>query len=141
MLKIVVLDETLAVAGQPEEGDFAQIAQQGFKSVINNRPDGEPGALGQALETQLAQAAGLDYRYIPMTMNSLSPYLVNEFHAALAELPKPILAHCRSGTRCALLWAIDTTSSGALAVDEALEKTAAEGYDLSGMRSAIESLS
>jgi sulfide:quinone oxidoreductase len=29
---------------------------------------------------------------------------VAEFKAALAELPGPVLAYCRSGTRCRLLW-------------------------------------
>ncbi len=141
MLKIIPLDDIIAVAGQPEEGDFAQIAQQGFKSVINNRPDGEAGALGTVLESELARQAGLDYRYIPMTMASLNPYLVNEFHAAVAELPKPILAHCRSGTRCALLWVIDTVGSGAVSADEALDKAAGQGYDLYAMRPAVDALS
>ena len=30
-------------AGQIEPTDVAEIAQQGYKSIINNRPDGEEG--------------------------------------------------------------------------------------------------
>ena len=29
---------------------------------------------------------------------------VEDFRAAVADLPTPLLAYCRSGTRCANLW-------------------------------------
>jgi uncharacterized protein (TIGR01244 family) len=46
--------------------DMQEIAEQGFKSVINNRPDGEGGASQptSAEMAKAAQAAGLQYSYL-----------------------------------------------------------------------------
>ena len=35
----------------------------------------------------------------------ITPDALAEFDKALQDLPKPILAYCRSGTRCTMLWA------------------------------------
>ena len=40
MAKIIQLEPDVAVAPQLVEADFAEIAARGFRSVVNNRPDG-----------------------------------------------------------------------------------------------------
>jgi sulfide:quinone oxidoreductase len=81
--------------------DMQEIAEQGFKSVINNRPDGEGGA-SQPTSTQMekaAQAAGLHYSYLPVISGQITEAQTAEFAALLASQPGPILAFCRSGAR------------------------------------------
>jgi uncharacterized protein (TIGR01244 family) len=132
VVEIRKLDESVSVAGQPTEADFAEFARLGFRSVINNRPDGEDGAPGTETEALWAAKYGLEYRHLPMTAASLAPQTVSDFGDALEDMPGPVLAHCRSGTRCSILWSIDAVGRRQEAVEDVLETTAGAGYDLSG---------
>ena len=85
---------------------MAQAAAAGFKSVINNRPDFEHGP-DQPAHADLqaaALAAGLEYRFQPVDARYQSPQEIAAFAQLLAELPRPILAFCRSGNRCTRLF-------------------------------------
>ncbi len=53
-----------------------------------------------------AKAAGLKARYIPVVAGQISDEDVAAFGAALAELPGPVLAYCRSGARSTALWSL-----------------------------------
>jgi sulfide:quinone oxidoreductase len=97
----------ISAAGSLDRADIERLAQQGVRTIINNRPDGEDaGQLPAAEAARLAAAHGIAYHHIPITMASLSPADVDAFAAVLARAPQPIVAHCRSGTRSALLWAL-----------------------------------
>ena len=88
------LNDDLSVAPQLEPQAMQLAAQAGFKSVINNRPDFEAGPeqpTSAAIEAA-ARAAGLEYRYLPVSPMVQTPEEVARFAALLAELPKPILA-------------------------------------------------
>lgn len=89
---------------QPEQ--LAELAARGFKSVINNRPDGEGGAEqpASAAIASAAGAAGLEYAYLPVVAGKITPGEVETFSRLLEQLPKPILAFCRSGTRAGMLY-------------------------------------
>ena len=100
------LTDDFAVTGQLRPGDVDALAAAGFGAIICNRPDGEApdepqfDAVGDA-----ARQAGLQARYIPVSNQvGLTPENVADMKAALAELPKPILAYCRSGARSAKLY-------------------------------------
>ena len=94
------------VAPQLTPAAMAQAAAAGFKSVINNRPDFEHGP-DQPAHADLqaaALAAGLEYRFQPVDARYQSPQEIAAFAQLLAELPRPILAFCRSGNRCTRLF-------------------------------------
>jgi hypothetical protein len=62
-MKVAKLTPFLAVSPQLAEADLGALAAQGFRAVINDRPDGE--AEDQPARTALAAAAqrvGLEYR-------------------------------------------------------------------------------
>lgn len=89
---------------RPEQ--LAELAARGFRSVINNRPDGEGGAeqpTSAAIE-RAAGSAGLEYAYLPVVSGKITPGEVETFSRLLEQLPKPILAFCRSGTRSGILY-------------------------------------
>lgn len=95
-----------SVAPQLTPEAMAQVAQAGFKSVVNNRPDFE-GGTDQPTSAQMEQAAvaaGLQYRHLPVAGGYQSPEEIAAFHALLQSLPKPILAFCRSGARSGKLY-------------------------------------
>src|SRR5947207_8606071 len=97
----------VSAAGRLDQRDIEALADAGVKTIINNRPDGEdPGQLDAAEARRTAEARGIAYHHIPVTAASLSRADVDAFGAVLAAAPKPIVAHCRSGTRSSLLWAL-----------------------------------
>lgn len=100
----------LCVAGQLDPAAMAWAAQAGFKSVINNRPDfeGGPDQPTSAAIEAAAVAAGLSYAYLPVAPNAQTPQEIARFAELLAELPKPILAFCRSGARSGKLYQATT---------------------------------
>jgi len=100
------LSADVCVAAQLDPGAMAWAAQAGFKSVINNRPDFEGGAdqpTSAAIEAA-AVAAGLRYAYLPVAPAVQTPAEIARFAELLTELPKPVLAFCRSGTRSGKLY-------------------------------------
>ncbi len=100
------LHSSLAVAGQLSPGDMAAIREAGFSSVINNRPDGEGGP-SQPSHSEIkaaADAVGLHYVYQPVISSQMTMDDVHRFHEHLEALPKPVLAFCRTGTRCTRLF-------------------------------------
>ncbi|GAA4009774.1 TIGR01244 family sulfur transferase [Sphingomonas swuensis] len=128
------LDERTLVAGQIDVADLEEARRQGVTMVVNNRPDGEDE--GQPTSDSLqaaAEAAGLDYRHIPIA-RGMGPAQIEEMHSAMSELGEggKMLAFCRSGMRSTLAWAVACRENG-VARDE-LERRAAEaGYSLSAV--------
>jgi uncharacterized protein (TIGR01244 family) len=110
-LPINSLSETFAVAPQLSPEDMQAVADAGFKSVIINRPDLEGGAdqPSSADVMAAARAAGLSVEYQPVVSGSMTADDVARFAALLKELPQPILAYCRTGTRCSHLFQAATT--------------------------------
>ena len=105
-LQVQPLGLQLSVAGQLGAADMALAAQAGFKSVINNRPDfeGGPDQPTHADIEAAARAAGLAYAFLPVGPAYQSPQEIERFAELLAELPAPVLAFCRSGTRSGRLY-------------------------------------
>jgi len=139
MTPIAKLEDDFYAAPQPSEDDFAEFAAQGIKTIINNRPDDEePGQMSAARGRELAEKHGMEYHHIPMTVPTLSPELIAQFEKVVTTAPRPIVAHCRSGTRSCVLWSLTEAGRGARSVDETLTCAASGGYDLSQMRPMIE---
>lgn len=100
------IDEALCVHAQVQPEDMPAIAAAGFRSIVNNRPDFEAGP-DQPTSAQLeaaARQAGLAYRYLPVTPMGHTAEQIRGMASAVAELPKPVLAFCRSGRRSAVLY-------------------------------------
>lgn len=100
------LSSDFAVAPQLLPEDMHAVAQAGYKSVIINRPDYEGGA-GQPTSADVmaaAKAEGLRIEYQPVVSGAMTQQDVERFSQLLDELPAPVLAYCRSGTRCTHLY-------------------------------------
>jgi uncharacterized protein (TIGR01244 family) len=104
------LSPDFSVAPQLEPAAMALAAQAGFRSVINNRPDGEggPDQPRNADIEAAARAAGLQYVHQPVSGGYQSPEEIAAFAQLLVQLPHPILAFCRSGARCTKLFVAAT---------------------------------
>lgn len=104
-MQVRKLTDAYAVAPQILAADIAAIAADGFRSIMCNRPDGEqPGQTPYAEIAAAAMAQGLAVRHVPVVSGAISPDDVAAFKRAIAELPAPVFAYCRSGARCTNLW-------------------------------------
>jgi uncharacterized protein (TIGR01244 family) len=112
--QLVTLAAGMSVTGRLDRPDIEALAQTGVRTIVNNRPDGEdPGQLPAAEARRLAEALGIAYHHIPVTAATLSRADVDAFAATLRNAPQPVVAHCRSGTRSTLLWALSRMREGA----------------------------
>lgn len=132
-MDIKPINTTLSVSPQILPSDISAIADQGFRAIICNRPDGE-GADQPTYEeiSRAAEKSGMECRYIPVTAGRVEDSDAEAFGTALESLPKPVLAFCRTGTRSATLWSLDQGAQGT-PLPDILEATSAAGYDMAGV--------
>jgi len=126
------LSSTLSVAPQIQPQDLEAIASAGFKTVINNRPDGE--SLDQPTAADMAAHAkslGLSYHHQPVIGGQISDQDIDDFTRLLSEAEKPVFAYCRTGTRCTVLWALSEV--GQRSPESVIHRAAEAGYDLNGL--------
>lgn len=128
------------VAAQLDPEDIARAAELGFRTIINNRPDGESDDQLDALQAQqLTTEAGLEYHFLPVRGFQITDEdNVSSFDAVLGASPEPVLAYCKSGTRSAMLWAQIMAGSGNLTVTDILAAAADAGFDLGILRDELE---
>ena len=120
--------------------DVAEAKALGVALIVNNRPEGEaPDPVPGAAIEAAAQAAGIDYRAIPVTHAGFSEEQVRGMTAAIAEAGGPVLAYCRSGTRSTLLWALAQAARGD-DPDTIAANAAGAGYDVAPVRALIDML-
>ena len=105
-LPITCHNAQFGTLGQIDPSHLAEIAKQGYKSVINNRPDGEAGPHQPSNASIAAEAEklGLNYVYLPVMPGAFTPEEVQEMARLLETMPGPILAFCRSGARSTNLY-------------------------------------
>ena len=105
------VSEDFSSAPQIAVEDMVEIAAQGYKTVLNCRPDGEGGA-EQPSSAQLeivAKQYGLHYYHFPVVMGFAGAEHAAKAAEALASAPKPVLGFCRSGTRAGKLYQAATS--------------------------------
>ena len=126
------ITDQISVAPQITAEDVRAIAAQGFRAIICNRPDGE-GADQPAFDEieRAAKEEGLTCRYMPVVSGKVMDEDAATFGTALMELPGPVLAYCRTGTRSATLWSL--SKAGDMPTSDILAATKSAGYDMAGV--------
>lgn len=104
-MPIDAINKDLSVSSQVTVEDVKSLAQQGFKSVICNRPDGESDDQPAFADiAAAAEAEGMKAVHQPVVGSSITPADGVVFGQHLQSLPKPVLAYCRSGKRSSVLY-------------------------------------
>lgn len=94
------IDEDYSVSPQIEAEDVDIVSLLGFRSIACHRPN-----LAQADQPAFSVIAdraaqlGIAVRHIPVLSTGLTDEAVGSMVQALDDLPRPILAYCRSGAR------------------------------------------
>lgn len=106
-----VLTQGIHVRDQLRLADVSRLGQQGYRTIIDLRPDGE--AKDQPPSTAVAEAAakaGLKFAYVPTPNGNIPDSVVADLTRALTGTEGPVLLYCRSGSRAARVWALAEAS-------------------------------
>lgn len=138
MDKIVHITPTFAVTSALGPEDFQAIAALGFKAIISNRPDGEEdGQMTARAEAAQAWRHGLRFAHVPAgKLDLFTDPVVESMADALRGFDGPVLAHCKSGQRSAIVWAAAAARSQP--VDCVLSALAEAGFDLDFLRDDLD---
>jgi uncharacterized protein (TIGR01244 family) len=124
------LDDKTMVSGQLTPDEVADLKAHGVTMLVNNRPDNEDADQPMSADLEAAaQAAGMEYRHIPIRYG-MGPSDVEAMRDALhATGDGKLLAFCRSGNRSTLAWAVARSEDGA-EPDELHKCAEAAGFSL-----------
>ncbi len=133
------LTGSFTASPQIDPSDAAEIARQGYTTIINNRPDGEEfGQPASADIAAAATAAGLSYVHIPIRGGAAADADITAMADAISGAGGPVFAYCRSGTRSTILWALSQAAT--IAPETLLAAAAKGGYDVSGLAPHLSAL-
>ncbi|MBB4105098.1 TIGR01244 family sulfur transferase [Allorhizobium borbori] len=105
MFDIREIDGEYSVSGQISVSDLDTIKALGFKSIVCNRPDEEePGQTPFSVIAARAAELGLETAHVPVGRMGVDADAVAGMVDVLDELPRPMLAYCRSGARSTAIY-------------------------------------
>ena len=120
------IESVVACAGAIVPDSVAQIADMGFRSIINLQRATEETANVEG-ETAAAEAAGIRYVHLPFGGPDYDPAVADRFLEAIVEPDTaPAFIHCGGGGRAATMWFIKRVMVDEWDVESAL----AEATDL-----------
>lgn len=105
------ITESLGACAQLNVSDIEALAATGVKTLICNRPDYEDPEQPTSSSLQAsAEKLGLEWHYLPVISGQVEVSQGEEFARILAKAKSPVVAFCRSGARCGMLWALGQRS-------------------------------
>ncbi|MCA9274611.1 MAG: M20/M25/M40 family metallo-hydrolase [Phycisphaerales bacterium] len=110
---------------QPTEEELRAFAMAGGSVVINNRTAPEMQRVPFD-EQRLVESLGMRYISLPTSSGTFTQDDARAFGRVIEQTNGPVLAHCASGSRSVLLYAMDQHLEHGLSKNEAI----ALGYDL-----------
>lgn len=119
--------------------ELEQVKAKGFKTVICNCKPGESAEFpGEDAYRQKAADIGLQWVHIPVAPGDYGHADIAAFAQALQQLPRPILAFCRTGKRATHLWAYAKRHTEQCELAELFTAAKAAGFDLEEHRQGLE---
>ncbi len=133
----VRLEEKLIAGGKPSARGLGQAAEQGIRTVIDLRDPTE----GTAEEKDFADAVGLRYVNIPVTLDSFSADQAGKLSEVLNDpATGPALLHCATGQRAVALWALHKNKSEGVPAETAMAEAKSKGLKKSELVSKLQTL-
>ncbi|MFW9262061.1 beta-lactamase hydrolase domain-containing protein [Nostoc sp. CALU 546] len=114
------INDELAIAGQITLDQLKQIADEGYKSVLNLRLPDETGLLVD--EQEKTELLGLYYVNLPTKSEDINHQATLQIYQTIIELPKPILIHCDNSIRSAAIVLLYIAIKQGITFEKALEK-------------------
>lgn len=129
--KAYQLDRDIWVTKQVTSPAISKIRSDGFKSIIDLRPDGEADDQPSSDSVkQLAQQEDLHFSYVPVPHGDIPTNSVTALEQALTASPKPVLLYCRSGSRAARTWSlVEASRTNGFSAEAILKIVKAAGHN------------
>lgn len=136
-MDIKPLDDRLYVTAQPRLDELEQLAEQGFRTIISNRPRGESDDQPdpETLKAK-AESLGMAWHEVPVKPGEYAKADIDAYADVLHSSKAPVLGFCRTGKRVAHLWALSLAPRRP--VSELIASANAAGYDLEPLRDRLE---
>lgn len=100
--KPLLLTNDVYVTAQLKKEDIPAVRHDGFKTLIDIRPDGEvPDQISSYDAGRMAAQNELRFAYVPVPHGPIPASAVAALGDAIASNPRPILLYCHSGRRAA----------------------------------------
>jgi uncharacterized protein (TIGR01244 family) len=126
----------VAVGGQPTEDEIRQLRDWGFAVIVNLRQGGEAAQpLDPAAEGAEAQAAGLGYHHLPVSLAELDPRRIDQLRTVIDGASGPVYVHCAAGQRACSFSLLATAITVGSGLDVAL-RAAELGFPVTDERLA-----
>ncbi len=114
------INDDFAIAGQITPEQLQQIAQEGFKSVLNLRSPDEEGFLIN--EHRQAEALGLYYINVPVKVAAINVELTAQVLRQIDKLAKPTLIHCNNAMRSAAFVLMNIATHQGMSLSQAFKQ-------------------
>lgn len=115
------INNELAIAGQITPDQLQEIADDGYKSVLNLRLQNENGILDS--EQDEIELLGLYYINFPINIAEINRQLASQLFQAITQLPKPTLIHCDNSIRSAAIVLLYISTKQGITFENAFQKT------------------
>ena len=117
------LNRQISVSGELSRDDPCELSRAGFVSVVDVRSTGETAnSLPPAEERRRVAELGVEYVHVPIPHHWIDTQSLDALGDALGQLRTPILVHCETGARAAILTMIAMGRRNGWSGEETLER-------------------
>lgn len=124
MTNFKLIGDGLFIGPQPTWPDLVEAKQHGIHTVIDLRTPGETAHSN----ADLVRSSGLDYVNIPVNKTALSEQQIDELSQVMQRTQGPHLLHCATGTRVALLLALNCAKHNGWTAERTFEGAQTMGF-------------
>ena len=104
-MRVLEVAPEVYASGQLFVTDLKLAANQGVRSIVNNRFDDEtPGQPSSADLAKAAEEHGIEFVHFPVEPKAISDDQLDEYARLCDSLKRPMLVFSRTGARSTRLW-------------------------------------
>jgi len=135
----IQINDNFSISEQITLDDIKQLANDGIKFLICNRPDEEePNQLTSAQIKEAAENNDMQFIHIPVAGRHIPEEALEKFANVLDHCGEKIHAYCRTGTRSSFFWGLSMARSNS--TEKVLAKAESLGFSLAPIADKIEEI-
>ena len=123
------ISDQITVGAQPTPEQLQELAQEGFRTIVNLRTAGESDQpLSPEEEGNKVTALAMKYLHIPVSAQAMQPEQVDHFRQQIRQLPGPVFVHCHKGKRAGALAMMHSAIEAGWTGDQTLQTAQEMGF-------------